>query len=118
MRLGASGKDTGNDYDFRAVMGDTEVESGIPASRELSALAEAVCTMDVNRIEAARAAVVEVLGMAALFDASGSIAGFNGYPRAADATGIPLEEFKVAPTADIRDTLGLEAFDLTGKIPD
>lgn len=118
MRLGASGKDTDNEYDFRAVMGDTDIESGIPASRELSALAEAMCTMDTVGIDAARDAVVDALGIDALFDAAGSVAAFNGYPRAADTTGIPLEEFKVAPTAAIRDTLGLDAFNLTDKLPE
>ena len=47
-------------------------------------------------------------GEAAMVDAAATIAAFNAYPRAADATGIPLEEAKRDLTADLRRELGLD----------
>ena len=47
-----------------------------------------------------------------MVDAAAVIASFNAYPRAADATGIPLEETKAALTADLRAALGLDALDV------
>ncbi len=42
------------------------------------------------------------------------IAGFNAFPRVADATGIPLEDQKADMTAGLRDELGLNVLD-TGR---
>ena len=44
-----------------------------------------------------------------MVDAAAVIAAFNAYPRAADATGIPIEEFKLEPTEDLRKELALDA---------
>ncbi|MDA0240973.1 MAG: hypothetical protein O3A84_13240 [Proteobacteria bacterium] len=117
MRLSSSGQDTGDEYNIQAIMGDTDVESGIPASKELSAFAEAMCGMNTATMDETRAAVVDILGEAAMLDAAAAVGAFNIFPRVADATGIPLEEMKVEPTAAIREQLGLEAFNLTGKLP-
>lgn len=117
MRLSVSGQQNGKTYDLRAVIGEDDIESGIPASAELSRFAEAICENDDDKIEVSRSAVVEALGEAAMIDAAATIAAFNAFPRVADATGIPLEEMKVEPTAGIRADLGFEAFNLTGKLP-
>ena len=99
------------------MINDDTVDSGIPASAELGRFAAAICDNDKVRIADCRAAVVDNLGEAAMLDAAATIAAFNAFPRVADATGIPLEEMKVEPTAGIRADLGLEAFNLTGKLP-
>lgn len=118
MRLSSSGKDTDEEYDLRAVMGDTDVDSGILASMELSLFAEAICEMDAAKIGPARAVVIKTLGQAAMLDAAAAVGAFNIFPRVADATGIPLEEMKVEPTAALREELGLEAFNPAGnKLP-
>ena len=49
---------------------------------------------------------------AALVDAAGVIASFNAYSRAADATGIPIEDGKLEATVELRAELGLDALDV------
>ena len=103
-----SGQPPENGYDLQAVINDEIADSGIHASAELGRKAG---------IADCRATVTDSLGEAAMLDAAATIAAFNAFPRVADATGIPLEEMKVQPTAGIRADLGLEAFNLTGKLP-
>jgi len=109
MRLRVSGQDTGDDYDLDAVSGDAAGAGSIPAGVALNAFAEAICERDPAGIAAARQALVADLGKAAMVDAAAVIAGFNAYPRIADATGIPLEDAKHQATADLRAELGLDA---------
>jgi hypothetical protein len=109
MRLRVSGQDTGDDYDLDAVSGDAASAMSIPAGGPLNAFAEAICGRDLDAIASARQAVVDCLGEAAMVDAAAVIAGFNAYPRIADATGIPLEDAKHEATAGLRAELGLEA---------
>ena len=105
-----SGTETGNDYDLTAI---TEGGDGaIPNGAELNAFVEAILGRDPAAIAAAGAAVVEAMGEAALVDAAATIAAFNAYPRAADATGIPLEDAKREVTADLRHELGLDALEV------
>jgi hypothetical protein len=107
-----SGDDTGNDYDLRAVMdGDVAAGSGVPEGELMNAFAEGVCRRDMDRAAKARAGIVAALGDKAMSDAAAVIAAFNAYPRAADATGLPLEDEKAEKTAGLRaeygfDTLG------------
>jgi hypothetical protein len=112
-----SGQPPEQGYDLQAVIDDDTVESGIPASAELGRFAKAICDNDASTIAECRAAVTDRLGTAAMLDAAATVAAFNAFPRVADATGIPLEEMKVEPTAGIRADLGFEAFNLTGKLP-
>jgi len=108
-----SGDQTGNEYDLHAVM-DGEADGGVPHGALLSAFAEGICRSDRAAADAAREAVAAAMGEAAMVDAAAVVAAFNAYPRAADATGIPLEDVKVEMTADIRESLGLEAFNNAG----
>ncbi len=62
----------------------------------------------------ARDAIPERLGDPAMPHAPPVIAAFNAYPRAADATGIPLEAVKEEMTADMRAELDLEMFVYAG----
>jgi F0F1-type ATP synthase membrane subunit c/vacuolar-type H+-ATPase subunit K len=106
-----SGDQTGNEYDLHAVM-NGEADGGVPHGAILSAFAEGICRRDEAKTNEARVAIVAAMGEAAMVDAAAVIAAFNAYPRAADATGIPLEDMKVDMTADIRADLGLEAFNV------
>ena len=63
---------------------------------------------DAARRTAARQAVLDTLGAAALVDAAAIVASFNSVVIIADGTGIPLEEAKAEATADLRSALGLE----------
>ena len=49
------------------------------------------------------------LRLAVMVDAAAVIAAFNGYPRVADATGIPLEDYKADVTEALRSELGLDS---------
>lgn len=115
MRLRASGTQTGKDYDLRTVIGQSDGSGGIAEGALLNEFAEAVCADDEARTAAARRAIATRLGPAALADAAGVVAGFHGFPRIADATGIPLEAQKAEMSAGLRAELGLDAFD-TGRV--
>ncbi len=78
----------------------------------MNAFAEGICNRDWSQATAARKAIAEALGEAALVDAAAVIASFNAYPRAADATGIPIEEGKLEATVGLRAELGLDALDV------
>lgn len=89
-----------------AAAGDT----GVPYGDLLIEFAEAVIDTDEDRLEAARNAVADTLGSEALVDSAGVVGLFNAIDRIADATGAPLEDWKAAETAEIRDALGIDAF--------
>ncbi len=110
MRLRVSGQSTGDEYDLKAVMSDRAGDGGVLHGAELSTFAEGICTRDADKTASARVTINELLGEAAMVDAAAVIAAFNAYPRAADATGIPLEDAKEEMTAAMRQELKLEAF--------
>ena len=109
MRLRVSGEQTGNDYDMRSVTEGATDDSGLAQGALMNALAEGVTNRDPAQAKAAREGLIEALGQAAMIDAAAVVAAFNAYPRAADATGIPIEEFKLEPSADLREELALDA---------
>ncbi len=107
-----SGDDTGNDYDLRAVMeGEAAGDSGVPEGALMNAFAEGVCRRDADQIASARAGIVATLGDKAMSDAAAVIAAFNAYPRAADATGLPLEQAKAEGTVELRAEFGFDSLD-------
>jgi hypothetical protein len=61
-------------------------------------------------LAAARTAVADAMGAAALSDTAAVAALFNAIDRVADATGIPLEDEKAAATADFRSAIGIDDF--------
>ncbi len=105
-----SGTETGDDYDLTAVTNGGD--AAMPHGGELNAFVEAIIARDPAAVAATRAAVVEAMGAAAMVDAAATVAAFNAYPRAADATGIPLEDAKREVTADLRQELGLDALEV------
>ena len=108
MLLRGSGQHTGDDYDLRAVLG--EGDGGVPQGRLLTFYAEAVLGDDDAALDAVRQELRQTLGDEALVDTAGVVATFNSIDRAADATGIPLEEQKAEVTADFRADLGLNDY--------
>ena len=81
---------------------------GVDQAAELLAFADAA--VRGPGLDAARAALVAALGEAAMVDAAAVIAVFDGITRIADATGIPLEEYKAKDSADWRGPLGIDGF--------
>ena len=104
-----SGTETGDDYDLTAITDGGD--AAMPNGGELNAFVEAIQGREPAAIAATRAAVVAAMGEAAMVDAAATIAAFNAYPRAADATGIPLEDAKREATARLRHELGLDALE-------
>lgn len=85
---------------------DTGVENG----SLLIALAEAIVADDKPAMAEARRRIIEAMGVAALVDAAGVAAYFNGIDRIADATGTPLDPASAEDTADMRAALGIDRF--------
>ena len=65
---------------------------------------------DEEALSGARRDILDTLGPEALVDACGVAATFNAIDRVADATGIPIDEARLEPTADFRESLGINAF--------
>jgi len=108
-----SGEHTGDDYALEAAIGSDSGSGGLPQGELLGEFVEAVCSHDDERTVTARQQIVAELGMAAMVDTVAVIAAFNGYPRIADATGIPLEDYKADVTEGIRSELGLDSLNLS-----
>lgn len=86
-------------------------EGGVPHGELLMRFAEAVLAQDPDALTATRTALWAAIGPEGLVDAAGVIGLFNAIDRVADATGIPLEAEKAAATADMREGIGIDAFD-------
>jgi len=86
----------------------------VPHAAELIEFGEAMLGGDEHRRTLARQGVYRALGAAGVVDAAAIVASFNAVVKIADATGIPLEDYKAAATQDLRDALGLERFNNAG----
>ncbi len=80
----------------------------MPHGAALVGFGEAMLRGDAAQRAAARHEILDALGAEALVDAAAIVASFNAVVKLADASGIPLEDFKAAGTADLREALGLE----------
>ena len=110
MLLRASGEHKGQAIDLDTVIGEADGDGGIPGGSLLVAFAEAVTGDEDEALAEARSAVLDALGAAALVDACGVAATFNAIDRVADSTGIPIDEARIEPSADLRDRLGIDRF--------
>ena len=110
MLLRASGEHKGEAIDLDAVIGKAGGDGGVPGGARLAAFAEAVVGDDERALADARDAVRDSLGAAALVDSCGIAATFNAIDRVADATGIPIDEARIEPSADLRRQLGIDRF--------
>ena len=108
--LRASGQHAGEEIGLDAVLEGDGADTGVPHAATLIAFGEAVLGDDANRQALARQGVHDALGPEGLVDAAAIVASFNAVVKIADATGIPLEDFKSSATQDLREALGLERF--------
>ena len=92
------------------IIGEASDGGGIPQGALLAAFAEAVVGDDGDVLANARSALTDALGTDALVDASAVASMFNAIDRIADSTGIPIDEDRLAPTAEFRESLGITAF--------
>ncbi len=110
MVLRASGEKDGEDFDLHSVVGSGNGDAGVLHGKLLLSFADAVVGDDDAKLGRVRAEPVEVLGEAAFVDAAGTAASFNLVVRVADATGIPIDEFKADAAQEILNDLGVEKF--------
>ena len=104
--LRASKQHAGEDFDLTAIIAG-DGETGVAHGELVIEFADAVLGDDDARLAAARSALAETMGGAALVDAAGVAALFDAIDRVADATGAPLEDWKAAQTEAMRDDLGI-----------
>ena len=111
MMLRASVRGEAGEYNLEPVTGGNQAgDSGVPHSEILVALAEAVVADEASRLTDARLAALNVLGGDALVDAIAVAGYFDGIDRVADATGIPIDDYIVPISKEIRDSLGIDEF--------
>lgn len=91
-------------------MGAGDGDGGVPHGRLLVRFAESVLGDDEAALTAVRGEILAAMGGEALADAAGVAGLFNAIDRVADATGIPLEDWKASDSADFRAALGINAF--------
>ena len=92
------------------MIGTGDGEVGVVHGKLLLAFADAVVGDDDAELDRVRVALVEELGEAAFVDAAATAASFNSVVRVADATGIPIEEYRKDPTREILNDLGVKDF--------
>ena len=110
MLLRGSGEHDGVEHDYTAVNGQHLDQSTVADADVLVSFAEACVGTDRFALSQARAAVAKRLGHEALVDAAAIVAIFCAVVRVADATGIPIEDYKVEGARALREELGIEAF--------
>lgn len=104
------------DVDLQGIVGGSS--GGIEAGAQLIEFAEAVVLGDDARIAAARAAVADQLGDAAMVDAAAVISNFQRMVRIADSSGIPLDQPVQMLTQGIREELGVNDYAASANSPD
>lgn len=97
------------EIDLQAAV-EGSADTGVPHGALLNTFTEAVLGTDDAQLDEVRHAMVDALGPAALVDAAAVVAGFMQMVRIADGAGVPLDEFMMEATNDIREDLGLHAF--------
>ena len=86
--------------------GDTD--SGVERGELLLSAAEMLLIGAPDERASIRAELRKTLGDAGFVDTCAIIASFNAVVKIADATGIPLENYKEAATRDIRAQLAID----------
>lgn len=82
----------------------------VPQADLLLDYADAFVSGDAELLAGRRNTLARHMGGEATVDAAGIVAIFTAVVRIADATGIPLEDFKVEASVDIRAELGIDAY--------
>ena len=85
-------------------------DAGIEHGERLTAFADAAVSGDPAALDAARDALRDAAGSAALVDAACVIGNFQRMVRIADGTGIPLDAVVEVLSDDFRDELGIEDY--------
>ena len=89
---------------------EPDLDIGVPGGSELLRFSEALVGTDRLVLDAAREALENVLGAAAIPAASAIAANFSKNDRIANGLGIPHDPVMVKATKDIREQLGLNSY--------
>jgi hypothetical protein len=108
--LRASGEHDGTPHNLQSIVAPQADSNTVPQAEALLAYAEAFMTGDAAALREARQALAEAVGPGAAVDAAGIVAIFNTVVRIADATGVPLEDFKAEASIELRADLGIDAY--------
>lgn len=114
MLLRASGEQEAADYDLTAIT-DRSKDSGVLHGELLTALAEQTAGSAWGDLRKTLTSAIDAMGHQAAVDALVVASAFNGITRVADATGIPLDENTDQTTAEMRNLIGLDAFQYARK---
>ena len=113
MLLRGSGEHDGTRYELNDIVARSDgadCGSRVPGAGVLNGYADAFFGADPGALRTARERVGRELGAEAVADAAGIIGIFNAVVRVADATGIPLEQFKAEASHALRADLGIDAW--------
>ena len=80
----------------------------MPHGRLLLDFAEAVIGGAEAELDSVRKTLIAAVGESGFVDAAGVVASFDAVVRIADATGIPVEDFKLEKTVEERAALGID----------
>lgn len=92
------------------VAGADAMDTRIPAGAQLIRFADSIVLGSGEELNQARKALHAAMGHEAVADAAGVTGFFECVNRIADCTGLPLDDFAVATSKEIRDELGLNSF--------
>lgn len=110
MVLRASGQKDGEDFNLGNVVGIGDGDTGVAHGQLLLAFSDAVVGDDEEELDRTRRELIDAIGDEAFVDAAGTVASFNSIVRIADATGIPVDDFKADAAREILDDLGIDGF--------
>jgi hypothetical protein len=109
MLLSLSSQLSGDEINLHTITQGHQVDSGVPASNELTAFAESILRGPGEELNQARDKLIAALGQRAMVDAAAVAANFSRMVRIADGTGIPLDDVMAEYSTDLREDLGLNA---------
>ena len=107
--LRESGKLEGRDYKLEGAI-DVSVDTGLDHGTALVRFAGAVVAADTGALDSARYMLAKEAGSDAVVSAAITAANFSMLDRVANAIGIPLDDMILSPSADIRDSLGVNDY--------
>jgi hypothetical protein len=110
MMLRESVQQTGVEFELSSLSGENAYGT-VPHQDLLLDFAEAVVLRDTAAAAALRPKMIKALGRAGYFDACGVIAGFHGFTRIADASGVPLDKRYLADAEDVKAQTGIREFE-------
>ena len=87
-----------------------QLDIGVPGGALLLAFADAIVGTDPDALEAARTALADALGPAAVSAAASIAANFSKNDRLANGLGIPVDAMVLKGTEELREQLGLNSY--------